>query len=667
MRLGRWEEGRATLSALIDQARRRADDYHLALGLINLGRAYVGVGRFDQALPYLEPAANLPRVTMRIRAPALTNAGLCYQRLGDFDRALAMQQRAVQALESGGGAKVFLEQALGELGTTYTHKGDLPQATKNLERALGVALSDPSMRGDAQVWASNLADAYILLGAWADAERFSRQSRSLREAGSPGIVYDTLHDAEIAGGRGRRDDAETLYQLALAAPGTDPFVVSEAQAGLARIDLAEGRAADSAAHFESALQVIERSQSSLRADDYKLTYLTRVAGVYSQYIDTLVVQGQFARALEVADSSRARVLAERQGVENRGRTPAREFQRVAQRTGSTLILYALGPKQSNAWAVTGSGIVHAALPPADQIVPLVREYQQAIVTSVADPVASTGTLGDTLYSQLVGPFAKSLRPGAPVVIVPDAALSQLNFETLPVDGPRRHYWIEDVQVVVAPSLGFLAGGPPPREGAGSRPALVIGDPATGDPAFPALRYASAEIQAVARALPASTVYSGATATPQAFRDAHPERFDVIHFTAHATANKESPLDSAVILSPDANGYKLYARDVAAERLDADLVTISACRTAGDRAYSGEGLVGFAWAFLRAGARRVLAGLWDVDDKSTSELMTQVYAGLARGDTPAAAVRSAKLTLLARGGVTAKPYYWGPFELIVATP
>ena len=78
-------------------------------------------------------------------------------------------------------------------------------------------------------------------------------------------------------------------------------------------------------------------------------------------------------------------------------------------------------------------------------------------------------------------------------------------------------------------------------------------------------------------------------------------------------------------------------------------------------------MGFAWAFLRAGARRVLAGLWDVDDRSTSELMTQVYAGLARGDTPASAVRSAKLTLLAGGGVTAKPYYWGPFELIVATP
>lgn len=666
VRLGHWDDGRTSLSTLIDQAGHRADDYHLALGLINLGRAYVGLDRHDQALTYLKTAVDLTHVTMRIRSVALYNAGICYTRLGDFDRALTMQQQAAQASEPG--PKVFFEQALGELGTTYLYKGELQQGTKYLERALGVAIGDPSMRRDAQLWANYLAWAYIQQGAWDDAERLSRQSRSLREPDSADVIYDTVNDAAIAQGRGRLNDAAKLYGSALAVRATDPFPIADAYVGLARLDLAKGRTAQAAAHFESALEVIERTQSTLIKTDYQLTYLTRGAGLYSEYIDTLVGQRQFDRALEIADSSRARVLGERQGVENRGRTPAREFQRVARQSGSTLILYSLGPKQSNAWAVTATGIEHASLPRASEIVPLVRDYQQMIVASSADPIASKGTPGDALYSMLVAPFARLLGPGAPVVIVPDAALSQLNFETLPVDGPRRHYWIEDVKMMVAPSLGILAAAPAPRAAAGPQQALVIGDPATpDDPHFPPLRYAAAEVSAVAAAFPNATVRRGASATPQAFRDAHPERFGFIHFTAHASANKESPLDSAVILSPDANGYKLYARDVAEGRLDAHLVTISACRTAGDRAYSGEGLVGFAWAFLRAGARRVLAGLWDVDDRSTSELMTQVYAGLARGDTPASAVRSAKLTLLAGGGVTAKPYYWGPFELIVATP
>ena len=96
----------------------------------------------------------------------------------------------------------------------------------------------------------------------------------------------------------------------------------------------------------------------------------------------------------------------------------------------------------------------------------------------------------------------------------------------------------------------------------------------------------------------------------------------MHFTAHAEANTESPLDSAVILSQDGSGYKLYARDILEQPLSADLVTISACRGAGERKYAGEGLVGFAWAFLRAGAQRVIAGLWDVDDRSTAALMDE---------------------------------------------
>jgi len=95
--------------------------------------------------------------------------------------------------------------------------------------------------------------------------------------------------------------------------------------------------------------------------------------------------------------------------------------------------------------------------------------------------------------------------------------------------------------------------------------------------------------------------------------------------------------------------------------------VSACRSAGARAYAGEGLVGFSWAFLRAGARRVVAGLWDVDDQSTAALMDRLYAGLATGVRPAAALRDAKLSLIRAGGRTAAPYNWAAFELFTTSP
>jgi CHAT domain-containing protein len=134
----------------------------------------------------------------------------------------------------------------------------------------------------------------------------------------------------------------------------------------------------------------------------------------------------------------------------------------------------------------------------------------------------------------------------------------------------------------------------------------------------------------------------------------------VHFTAPAVANIESPLDSAVILSGPDERYKLYARAVAALPLRAELVTVSPCRSAGERAYAGEGLVGFAWAFLRAGSRRVVAGLWDVDDRSTAALMDDVYTRLAAGASPAAALRDAKRALMKAG--YPQPYYWARFQL-----
>ena len=64
---------------------------------------------------------------------------------------------------------------------------------------------------------------------------------------------------------------------------------------------------------------------------------------------------------------------------------------------------------------------------------------------------------------------------------------------------------------------------------------------------------------------------------------------------------------------------------------------------------------------------MIAGLWDVDDRSTAELMDRLYAHIAAGETPSHALREAKLSLLAKGGNYGKPYYWGPFQVFTVVP
>jgi CHAT domain-containing protein len=293
----------------------------------------------------------------------------------------------------------------------------------------------------------------------------------------------------------------------------------------------------------------------------------------------------------------------------------------------------------------------------------VAAHHAAIQNAMANPLAGEGTAGEALYQHLVQPIAASVPAGASVVIVPDGALHRLNFETLPVPGAARHYWIEDVTVQIAPSLAMLR--PAGRRGALGSAAptlLLLGNPTPRAPEFPALSYAATEMSSVSKHFAAASVvaFDADRASPAAFLAARPERFSVIHFTSHAVANVENPLDSAVILSGSDQAFKLYARDVATLPLTAELVTVSACRSAGERTYAGEGLVGFAWAFLRAGSRRVVAGLWDVDDRSTAALMDQVYGRIAAGATPASALREAKLALIKQG--FPKPYYWAPFQL-----
>src|SRR5262249_42438088 len=163
------------------------------------------------------------------------------------------------------------------------------------------------------------------------------------------------------------------------------------------------------------------------------------------------------------------------------------------------------------------------------------------------------------------------------------------------------------------------------------------------------------------------------ATPASYLASNPGQFRHIHFVTHGTSSTvlENPLDSAIILSPvpgreastaDPEGsYHLYGKDIMKTPLHADLVTVSACYGLG-REYSGEGLVGLAWAFLRAGAHQVIAALWEVDDASMPQLMDDFYQEYTHGKSAAEALRDAKLRLLHSNDFHKRPYYWASLQL-----
>jgi CHAT domain-containing protein len=205
--------------------------------------------------------------------------------------------------------------------------------------------------------------------------------------------------------------------------------------------------------------------------------------------------------------------------------------------------------------------------------------------------------------------------------------------------------------------------------------LLVGSPILADKRYPVLKQASVELDKVAGHFAAAQklVIAGKDATPQAYLASNPGRFRLLHFATHGTSNTvlEDPLDTAIVLSPAqgspssaAEGeptYLLSGKDILKAPLHADLVVISACYGLG-REYSGEGLVGLEWAFMRAGAHQVIAAHWEVDDASGPQIMDDFYGAYTKNTSTVEALRDAKLKMLHSAGVHRHPYYWASLQL-----
>jgi CHAT domain-containing protein len=160
----------------------------------------------------------------------------------------------------------------------------------------------------------------------------------------------------------------------------------------------------------------------------------------------------------------------------------------------------------------------------------------------------------------------------------------------------------------------------------------------------------------------SKILRGSAATKTAFINEAPF-YRLIHVSTHGIIpNGNYPERSYLAFSPDTADNGIFTMsEMDSVKLSADLVVLSACETAHGKYYGGEGLMSIAHAFLSAGAKNIVASLWQVNDSLTTDLMTAFYQNLKNGETVESALQKAKL-LFAEGekAQTAHPYYWAAF-------
>jgi tetratricopeptide (TPR) repeat protein len=609
---------------------------------------YARQERFDEAIPVGQRALQSARENhLDAKIEALEgNLGWCYFELGDSEQAEEYLRDALTVATRVGAKGDVIPWYL-QLGNIAAQRDDFASAMEAYRQALALAEKyDLSQRGAAL---ANMAAIAIDQHNYDEARRYNERALAAKNEAkdATGILRSRILDARINRLTGHLDEAQ--HALDQISETSSPFVTFEAEAELARVAVARNAAAAADQHFRSAVTAIDKARDEIKTDELKLAFPSLTASLCRDYVDFLVASGRSRDALRVAELSRARTLAEGLGVEH-DRPGEIDPEAIARKANVTVLSYWLAPHRSFLFVVTPEGVSHFVLPEAAAINEKIDAYQKDL---------NNQRRGSELYSMLVGPAAAAIR-GNRITVIPDGHLAAFNFETLVT--PKGQYWIEDVALESANALQFVSA----PKSAGRGKMLLIGNAPKADQEFPPLPHAAEEIAGIEKYFDQRTTLAGTAATPAAYVKSNPESYSYIHFVAHAAATRQRPLDSAVILGRDQNGYKLYARDVVAAAnahpLKARLVTISSCHSAGKRAFAGEGLVGLAWAFLRAGAHQVVAALWEVNDASTVKLMDSMYHGIHAGLPPVDALRAAKLNLLRSNSYNRKPQYWAPFVL-----
>lgn len=383
---------------------------------------------------------------------------------------------------------------------------------------------------------------------------------------------------------------------------------------------------------------------------------------------------------------------------------------------TVLVEYLLGEKHSFVWAVSQKKLSVALLPARKEIESQVDDYRRTLTRKVSSltierDLTAFWSASRKLYSNLIQPLEAAISSSRKLLIVPDGVLSYLPFETLARgdasvrSGKSRaaQTMVERFDITYVPSASALAAMKSRKRGSRrdqSKNLLAFGDPVYGRPGknipasvatgavspslgavnftrsyyaergfeFTQLPNTRKEVLAIIGLYQGTEnhFYLGSDAREETVKSEKVQQYRYLHFAAHALIDDTFPARSGVVLSLAEDSKEdgvLQMNEIMRLKLDAEMVTLSACSTGLGKLYEGEGIVGLTRAFLYAGADSVVVSLWNVSDFATAELMKNFYQNLNRGTSRAEALRRAKLSMMRSHHEWRHPYFWAPFVLV----
>lgn len=659
--LGNFSDAYAQFAAA--QQSSTQDQFVKLYALLGLGFCALKQEKYEDAVNWylLAQESAVALKAIPYQEIARGNLGYLYYELGDFDHALENSRAAAKLAERGGSGSHF--EWLLDVGRAYGAVGQSGLAEENWKKALEIALAR-SNNPIAARCLHNLVGAELQKGDLERASEYHRKAEQLVLTQKEDLRDLRIDSASIAAQKGDYPSAEREFLQLIAEVQDTPLVEWNVEAKLANAYAKQGKPELADRWYRKGISTMENAAAQMQQTEFKIAMLDSWP-IFDDYIAFLFQRKRPERALQVAQLARARTLSQqlgfKQAIENASKW-VNQIKSMLQARHSVLLAYYEAEHQTYAWIVNANKLEMKALGVnQNDLETFADAYRNEIDQHTS---MNSSPAQQKLYHVLLSPVAALIPNKAHVIIVADSALYRINFEALISDEGYLHYWIDDAEIENASSIDLLlAEKRVSRHGTG---ALIIGAPMQVSPQYPLLPHAQEEVESVKHQFPPGTVkaFEGAAATPDAYLKSKPSRFKYIEFASHSTASSSDPMASSIVLSSGANGFQLFASDIVQvhPRLNADLVSVSGCYSVGKFRTSAEGLLGLQWAFMRAGAHQVVAGLWDVDDKSSPQLMGGLYHGITHGQSAAAALRTAKRKMIHASQSPPPPYYWAALQL-----
>ena len=661
-----FEESEAWIrSAAFDERRYRAVSAQVRWGrgicLLSAGRPQAAIAEYSRALESFIALGENDNITS-------LHLLLCeaYEFVGDDEAAWRHRIATLRQLAASGATYTHLLEAPRVFGISALKEG-MPAAALVIFAGGLTDSTDPAnfdSRVYALLWRSA---AHRALGdhdaALADLRTARDVAGKIRDKSArehalmaPEMVRDRLAQTRDGVQRQRILDEA----IAVARQRDFGFRVAQLYLDQGLEHIRAGRLDAARAILFDAAEELEKQRGAVGDEERRGTFLYARQPIYAALIDLLCRRGEYGRAFDVVERSRARSLLD--VVSGQPYLTSRPFSlpevRATLADDTMLVEFGRVGDQFAVWLVSASEVRFVSAKTGMGDVERLADRFRIAVRDGDDDVRAAAA---ALYDAIIRPWQRHAMRYPRLVLVPNQTLTGVPFAAL-LDASTDKFLIDQHVLENAPSASVYAACVlRDRQLQGPNGPVLIMAPSTSASSGGEILLAASESEAtaIAETYREAEMFAGERATRAEFL-ARAAGAGMIHFGGH-TGSSASPVPHLVF----AGSAAVHAEDLRAIKLRARLVVLAACSSGRESVTAhNQGTASLARAFLAAGAPAVVAPLWDVDDEATAKLSRRLHRFIAAGHDPASALRLAQLQAMSsRRGRTSDIDSWAAFALV----